>query len=83
MPEPGDHHADRSGNETFNFSEVVAQRGRGLSSLYYPTRERSFGTRLPNGARCGIDAASFVVRESGGHQQASLAPETAIDSTER
>lgn len=54
-----------AGNETFNFSEVVGAGGAaGLSSLYYPTRERSFGNTASEwGLDVGIDAASFVVRE--------------------
>jgi len=35
-----------------------------LSSLYYPTRERSFGNTASEwGIDVGIDAASFVVKE--------------------
>jgi hypothetical protein len=54
-----------SGNETFNISEVVgAGASAGLSSLYYPTRERSFANTASEwGLDVGIDAASFVVRE--------------------
>jgi hypothetical protein len=52
-------------NETFNVSEVVgAGAAAGLSSLYYPTRERSFGnTGSQWGLDLAIDAASFEVRE--------------------
>jgi hypothetical protein len=54
-----------SGKEEFNISEVVGSgAAAGLSSLYYPTRERSFGnTGSEWGLDVGIDAASFVVRE--------------------
>jgi hypothetical protein len=54
-----------SGKEEFNISEVVgAGAAAGLSSLYYPTRERSFGnTGKQWGLDVGIDAASFVARE--------------------
>lgn len=54
-----------SGRETFNISEVVgAGASSGLSSLYYPTRERSFGNTGSEWAiDIGIDAASFVVKE--------------------
>jgi len=54
-----------SGKEEFNFSEVVgAGAASGLSSLYYPTRERSIGnTGKEWGLDVGIDAASYVVRE--------------------
>jgi len=54
-----------SGSEVFNVSEVVgAGAASGLSSLYYPTRERSFAnTGTEWGLDIGIDAASFWVRE--------------------
>ena len=54
-----------SGRDTFNISEVVgAGVSSGLSSLYYPTRERSFGNTASEwGIDVGIDAASFVVKE--------------------
>ena len=54
-----------SDKEVFNFSEVVgAGASAGLSSLYYPTRERSLGnTGKEWGLDVGIDAASFVVKE--------------------
>jgi len=54
-----------AGNESFNFSEVVgAGAASGLSSLYYPSRERSFSNVASEwGLDLGIDAASFVARE--------------------
>jgi len=54
-----------SGKEEFNISEVVGSgAASGLSSLYYPTRERSIAnTGKEWGLDVGIDAASFVVRE--------------------
>jgi hypothetical protein len=54
-----------AGRETFNISEVVgAGASAGLSSLYYPTRERSLGnTGSEWGIDVGIDAASFVAKE--------------------
>ena len=54
-----------AGRDTFNLSEVVgAGASSGLSSLYYPTRERSFGNTASEwGIDIGIDAASFVVKE--------------------
>ena len=54
-----------SGKEEFNFSEVVgAGAASGLSSLYYPSRERSLSnTGKEWGLDVGIDAASYVVRE--------------------
>ena len=54
-----------AGNETFNISEVVgAGAASGLSSLYYPTRERSFSNTASEWAvDVGIDAASFIARE--------------------
>jgi hypothetical protein len=54
-----------SDKEVFNFSEVVgAGASAGLSSLYYPSRERSIGnTGKEWGVDVGIDAVSFVVKE--------------------
>ena len=54
-----------SSREVFNFSEVVgAGAAAGLSSLYYPTRERSFGnTGKEWGLNVGIDGISFVAKE--------------------
>jgi hypothetical protein len=54
-----------SDKETFNFSEVVgAGAASGISSLYYPSRERSLGnTGTEWGLDVAIDAASFVVKE--------------------
>lgn len=54
-----------AGNETFNFSEVVgAGAASGISSLYYPSRERSLGnTGTEWGLDVAIDSASFVVKE--------------------
>jgi hypothetical protein len=54
-----------SGNETFNMSEVFgAGTAAGLSTLYYPTRERSFGNTADQwGLNVGIDALSFEVKE--------------------
>jgi hypothetical protein len=54
-----------SGKEEFNISEVVgAGAAAGLSSLYYPGRERSIGnTGKEWGLDVGIDAVSYVVRE--------------------
>ena len=54
-----------AGNEVFNSSEVVgAGASAGLSSLYYPVRERSFSNTADQwGLNVGIDALSFVVKE--------------------
>ncbi len=54
-----------SANEVFNFSEIIgAGAASGLSSLYYPSRERSFfNTGTEWGLDIGIDAASFVAKE--------------------
>jgi hypothetical protein len=54
-----------SNKEVFNASEVIgAGASAGLSSLYYPTAERSFGnTGKEWGLDVGIDAASFVAKE--------------------
>jgi hypothetical protein len=54
-----------SGKEVFNASEVIGSgASAGLSSLYYPSQERSFGnTGKEWGLDVGIDAASFVAKE--------------------
>jgi hypothetical protein len=54
-----------TGREEFNLSEVAgAGASAGLSSLYYPTRERSFGnTGTEWGLDIAIDAASFEAKE--------------------
>jgi hypothetical protein len=54
-----------AGNETFNLSEIIgAGASSGLSSLYYPTRERSFAnTGTEWGLDIAIDAVSFEVKE--------------------
>ena len=54
-----------AGHESFNISEVVGSgASSGLSSLYYPSRERSFSNTASEwGLDIGIDAASFLARE--------------------
>lgn len=54
-----------SGKNVFNASEVIgAGASAGLSSVYYPVRERSFGNTADQwGLNVGIDALSFVVKE--------------------
>ena len=54
-----------AGNESVNLSEIVgAGASSGLSSLYYPTRERSFSNTASEwGLDLGIDALSFMARE--------------------
>lgn len=54
-----------AGNESFNFSEVVgAGASSGISSLYYPSRERSFSNTASEWSiDMGIDGASFMLRE--------------------
>jgi hypothetical protein len=54
-----------SGKRTFNYGEVVgAGAAAGISTLYYPTAERSFGnTGSQWGLDVALDAASFVVKE--------------------
>ena len=53
------------GREVFNASEIFGSGiASGLSSLYYPTRERSFGnTGKQWGLDIGIDAIAFFVKE--------------------
>ncbi len=54
-----------SAKSVFNISEVVgAGASAGLSSLYYPTRERSFtNTATGWGLDVGVDAITFVLKE--------------------
>jgi hypothetical protein len=54
-----------AGNESINFGEIVgAGASAGISSLYYPARERSLGNVGSQWAvDVGIDALSFVGRE--------------------
>jgi hypothetical protein len=54
-----------SGHNTFNFSEVVGSgAASGISSFYYPSRERSFrNVGIEWGTDIGIDAASRVLKE--------------------
>jgi hypothetical protein len=54
-----------AGNEVFNASEVFGSgASAGLSSLYYPVRERSFSNTADSwGVDLGVDALSFVVKE--------------------
>jgi hypothetical protein len=54
-----------AGNDTFNLSEVVgAGASAGISTLYYPSRERSFGNVGRQwGQDIGIDALSFEAKE--------------------
>ncbi len=54
-----------AGHETFNTSEVIGSgAAAGISTTYYPSRERSIGNFGSEwGLNIGIDAASFVVKE--------------------
>jgi hypothetical protein len=54
-----------SGTEVFNASEVIGSgASAGLSTLYYPARERSLSnTGKQWGLDVGIDAATFVFKE--------------------
>lgn len=54
-----------SGNEVFNASEVFgAGASAGLSSLYYPSRERSFATTGTEwGIDIGVDAVAMFAKE--------------------
>jgi hypothetical protein len=53
------------GTDEFNISEIVgAGAASGVSSLYYPSKERSLGnTGLEWGLDVAIDSMSFVVKE--------------------
>jgi hypothetical protein len=54
-----------SGREVFNVSEVGgAAAAAGISTTYYPARERSVGNFATEwSVNVGIDAASFVAKE--------------------
>jgi hypothetical protein len=54
-----------AGKEVFNSSEVFGSgASAGISTLYYPVRERSFSNTADNwGVDVGVDALSFVVKE--------------------
>jgi hypothetical protein len=54
-----------AGHDTFNISEVVgAGAASGVSNLYYPARERTFGNTASRwGQNVGIDAATFWFHE--------------------
>jgi hypothetical protein len=54
-----------SGKEVFNMSEVVgAGAAAGISNLYYPSRERSFGNTGKNwGIDVAVDGLAFVAKE--------------------
>jgi hypothetical protein len=54
-----------SGGNNFNISEIVgAGAGAGISNLYYPRSQRTFGNTAESwGMNVGIDGATFVVRE--------------------
>lgn len=54
-----------SGGSTFNASEVIgAGAAAGISSFYYPSRERSFANTAELwGTNVGIDAGTFMFKE--------------------
>jgi hypothetical protein len=54
-----------AGGETFNTSEIIGSgMAAGISNLYYPSPERTFGnTGSKWGLNIGIDAATFVFKE--------------------
>lgn len=54
-----------SGHSTFNASEVVgAGAAAGVSNLYYPSPERTFGNTASKwGINVGVDAATFAFKE--------------------
>ena len=54
-----------AGKETFNSSEVIgAGAAAGISNLYYPSRERTFGNTAGKwGQSVGIDAFTFMAKE--------------------
>jgi len=56
---------DDGGREVFNASEIIgAGAAAGISNLYYPSRERTFGNTADKwGQSVGIDAATFMFKE--------------------
>jgi hypothetical protein len=54
-----------SGQRTFNAGEVIGSgAAAGISNLYYPSRERTFGNTASKwGTNLGIDAGTFVFKE--------------------
>jgi hypothetical protein len=54
-----------AGHETFNTSEIVGSgMAAGISNLYYPSPERTFGNTAQKwGLNIGIDAATFFFKE--------------------
>lgn len=54
-----------SGNRIFNAGEVIgAGAAAGLSNLYYPSKERTFGNTAQKwGVNIGLDAGTFVFKE--------------------
>ena len=54
-----------SGKEEFNYSEIFgAGAAAGISTLYYPSRERSAANTLENwGINLGVDSLAFVAQE--------------------
>jgi hypothetical protein len=54
-----------AGTATFNSSEVIgAGAAAGISNLYYPASERTFGNTAQKwGVNVGVDAATFVFKE--------------------
>lgn len=54
-----------SGTRTFNSGEVIgAGAAAGISNLYYPSKERTFGNTAQKwGINVGLDAGTFVFKE--------------------
>ncbi len=54
-----------SGSETFNFSEIVGNAlGAGVSNLYYPRQERTWGSNADKWAvQIGIDGIADILKE--------------------
>lgn len=54
-----------SGNPTINTGEIIgAGAAAGISNLYYPSKERTFGNTAQRwGVNVGIDAGTFVFKE--------------------
>ena len=54
-----------SGSSTFNAGEVLGSgAAAGISNLYYPSKERTFGNTAQKwGVNVGVDAATFMFKE--------------------
>jgi hypothetical protein len=54
-----------SGGQTFNFSEISGNlMGAGVSNIYYPAQERTFGKTAEKwGTQIGVDGIANLLKE--------------------